>query len=137
MPRLPKCLFFALLVSVAALRSVASHAAALECDISADGKEVLTSAPPAKPQVNEGTLFAVRPGKLLIKKAIRGMTLPMEVKGLAQFGWTCINNDDRWMGERRPGTKAIQANGLNSDRFAHRVYLRRQFLLDKNNITND
>lgn len=42
--------------------------------------------------------------------AIREMAEAMEEKGLDQFGWTYINIDDCWMGERHPVTKAIQAN---------------------------
>lgn len=44
------------------------------------------------------------------EKAIREMAESMEEKGLDQYGWTYINIDDCWMGERHPETKAIQAN---------------------------
>lgn len=44
------------------------------------------------------------------EKAIRDIATAMESKGLNQFGWTYINIDDCWMGERDPKTKAIQAN---------------------------
>ena len=46
---------------------------------------------------------------------IREMAKSMEEKGLDQFGWTYINIDDCWMGERDPETKAIQANGKFND----------------------
>jgi len=44
------------------------------------------------------------------EKAIREMAEAMQGKGLDQYGWTYINIDDCWMGERHPETKAIQAN---------------------------
>lgn len=44
------------------------------------------------------------------EEAIRDMATAMDEKGLDQFGWTYINIDDCWMGERHPETKAIQAN---------------------------
>lgn len=49
------------------------------------------------------------------EKAIRDIAKAMEEKGLDQFGWTFINIDDCWMGERDPETKAIQANGKFDD----------------------
>jgi len=49
------------------------------------------------------------------EKAIREMAEAMEAKGLDQFGWTFINIDDCWIGERHPETKAIQANNKFSD----------------------
>ncbi|MBI4975961.1 MAG: hypothetical protein HZC28_00670 [Spirochaetes bacterium] len=49
------------------------------------------------------------------EQAIRDMAGAMEEKGLDQFGWTYINIDDCWMGERDPETKAIQANSKFSD----------------------
>jgi alpha-galactosidase len=49
------------------------------------------------------------------EKAIRDMASAMEEKGLDQYGWTYVNIDDCWMGERDPETKAIQANGKFSD----------------------
>jgi alpha-galactosidase len=49
------------------------------------------------------------------EKAIREMASAMEEKGLDQYGWTYINIDDCWMGERDPKTKAIQANGKFND----------------------
>jgi alpha-galactosidase len=47
--------------------------------------------------------------------AIRDIAAAMEEKGLDQYGWTYINIDDCWMGERNPETKTIQANGKFSD----------------------
>jgi len=44
------------------------------------------------------------------EKAIREMAVAMSEKGLDQYGWTYINIDDCWMGERDPVTKAIQPN---------------------------
>ncbi len=44
------------------------------------------------------------------EKAVREMAEAMNEKGLYQYGWTYINIDDCWMGERHPVTKAIQAN---------------------------
>lgn len=49
------------------------------------------------------------------EKAIREMATAMEEKGLDQFGWTYINIDDCWMGERDPKTKAIRANAKFQD----------------------
>jgi len=49
------------------------------------------------------------------EKAIREIAEAMEQKGLDQYGWTFINIDDCWMGERNPETKAIQANGKFND----------------------
>jgi len=49
------------------------------------------------------------------EEAIREMATAMEEKGLDQFGWTYINIDDCWMGERDPVTRAIQANGKFDD----------------------
>ncbi len=44
------------------------------------------------------------------ENAIREMAESMEEKGLDQYGWTYINIDDCWMGERHPETRALQAN---------------------------
>lgn len=44
------------------------------------------------------------------ENAIREIAEAMDAKGLEQYGWTFINIDDCWMGERHPKTKAIQAN---------------------------
>ena len=52
------------------------------------------------------------------EKAIREMATSMEEKGLDQFGWTFINIDDCWMGERDPETRAIQANDKFGDMLA-------------------
>ena len=49
------------------------------------------------------------------EKAIREIATAMEENGLDQYGWTYINMDDCWMGERDPETKAIQANGKFDD----------------------
>lgn len=43
-------------------------------------------------------------------EAIRKMADSMSGKGLDSYGWTYINIDDCWMGERHPDTKAIQPN---------------------------
>ena len=45
------------------------------------------------------------------EKAIREMATAMKDKGLQNYGWTYVNIDDCWMGERDPVTKRIQANG--------------------------
>jgi alpha-galactosidase len=57
------------------------------------------------------------------EKAIREMAASMEEKGLDQYGWTFINMDDCWMGERHPETKAIQANGKFDDMKAMADYV--------------
>ena len=57
------------------------------------------------------------------EKAIREIAAAMEEKGLDQYGWTYINMDDCWMGERHPVTKAIQANGKFSDMKAMADYV--------------
>ena len=44
------------------------------------------------------------------EKAVREIAIAMSEKGLDQYGWTFINIDDCWMGERHPVTKAIQPN---------------------------
>lgn len=44
------------------------------------------------------------------EKAVREMAEAMYEKELYQYGWTYINIDDCWMGERHPVSKAIQAN---------------------------
>ena len=49
------------------------------------------------------------------EQAIRDMAAAMKEKGLDQYGWTYVNIDDCWMGERDPETKAIQANGKFGD----------------------
>jgi len=49
------------------------------------------------------------------EKAVREIAAAMEEKGLDQYGWTYINMDDCWMGERDPETKAIQPNGKFGD----------------------
>jgi alpha-galactosidase len=43
--------------------------------------------------------------------AIREMATAMKEKGLQDYGWSYVNIDDCWMGERDPETKRIQANG--------------------------
>ncbi|MDD7983517.1 glycoside hydrolase family 27 protein [Lentisphaera marina] len=48
-------------------------------------------------------------------KAIREIASSMEEKGLADYGWTYVNIDDCWMGERDPNTQAIQPNGKFGD----------------------
>jgi len=57
------------------------------------------------------------------EKAIREMAMAMSEKGLDQFGWTYINIDDCWMGERDPETKAIQANEKFGDMKAMAEYV--------------
>ena len=47
--------------------------------------------------------------------AIRDMATAMEAKGLADHGWTYVNIDDCWMGERDPDTQAIQPNAKFGD----------------------
>lgn len=42
--------------------------------------------------------------------AIRETAAAMEAKGLTDHGWTYVNIDDCWMGERDPTTRAIQPN---------------------------
>ena len=42
--------------------------------------------------------------------AIRETAVAMNEKGLTDHGWTYLNIDDCWMGERDPETKAIQPN---------------------------
>lgn len=49
------------------------------------------------------------------EKAIREIASAMEEKGLGDHGWTYVNIDDCWMGQRDPETKAIQPNGKFSD----------------------
>jgi len=49
------------------------------------------------------------------EKAIREIATAMKDKGLADHGWSYVNIDDCWMGERHPDTKAIQANGKFND----------------------
>lgn len=44
------------------------------------------------------------------EQAIRDMAKAMKEKGLQDCGWTYVNIDDCWMGERDPETKRIQAN---------------------------
>ena len=57
------------------------------------------------------------------ENAIREMAAAMEEKGLDEYGWTYINIDDCWMGERHPVTKAIQANGKFNDMKAMANYV--------------
>ncbi|MBT3191445.1 MAG: hypothetical protein HN341_02710, partial [Verrucomicrobia bacterium] len=47
--------------------------------------------------------------------AIRDMATAMKEKGLQSYGWSFVNIDDCWMGERDPVTKRIQANGKFDD----------------------
>jgi alpha-galactosidase len=47
--------------------------------------------------------------------AIRDMATAMEAKGLTDHGWTYVNIDDCWMGERDPDTRAIQPNAKFGD----------------------
>jgi len=49
------------------------------------------------------------------EKAIREIATAMKAKGLADHGWSYVNIDDCWMGERHPETKAIQANSKFND----------------------
>ena len=42
--------------------------------------------------------------------SIRDVAAAMKQKGLAAHGWTYVNIDDCWMGERNPESLAIQAN---------------------------
>jgi len=49
------------------------------------------------------------------EKAIREIATAMKDKGLADHGWSYVNIDDCWMGERHPETKAIQANSKFND----------------------
>ena len=42
--------------------------------------------------------------------SIRSMATAINEKGLSDHGWSYVNIDDCWMGERDPQTKAIQAN---------------------------
>jgi len=43
-------------------------------------------------------------------EAIRGMATAMEEKGLTDHGWTYVNIDDCWTGQRDPKTLALQPN---------------------------
>lgn len=47
--------------------------------------------------------------------AIRETANAMEAKGLTDHGWTYLNIDDCWMGQRDPQTKAIQPNAKFGD----------------------
>ncbi len=49
------------------------------------------------------------------EKAIREMATAMKDQGLQNYGWSYVNIDDCWMGERDPVTKRIQANGKFDD----------------------
>jgi len=60
------------------------------------------------------------------EKAIREIATAMEEKGLEQYGWTYINIDDCWMGERDPETKTIQANGKFNDMKAMARFVNRK-----------
>lgn len=44
------------------------------------------------------------------EQAVRDMAKAMKEKGLQDCGWTYVNIDDCWMGERDPKTKRITAN---------------------------
>ena len=48
-------------------------------------------------------------------KSIREMASAMKERGLSDHGWTYVNIDDCWMGERDLKTKAIQANSKFGD----------------------
>jgi len=47
--------------------------------------------------------------------AIREMATAMKEKELQDYGWSYVNIDDCWMGERDPVTKRIQPNGKFDD----------------------
>lgn len=47
--------------------------------------------------------------------AIREMATAMKEKELQNYGWSYVNIDDCWMGERDPVTKRIQPNGKFDD----------------------
>jgi len=47
--------------------------------------------------------------------AIREMATAMKEKELQDYGWSFVNIDDCWMGERDPVTKRIQPNGKFDD----------------------
>lgn len=49
------------------------------------------------------------------EKAIREIATAMKDKGLQDYGWSYVNIDDCWMGERDPAMKRIQANGKFDD----------------------
>ena len=49
------------------------------------------------------------------EQAIRDMATAMAEQGLQAAGWTYVNIDDCWMGERDPVTRRIQPNGKFSD----------------------
>ena len=49
------------------------------------------------------------------EQAIRDMATAMKEKGLQASGWSYVNIDDCWMGERDPQTRRIQANGKFND----------------------
>jgi alpha-galactosidase len=60
------------------------------------------------------------------EEAIRQMAAAMEEKGLDQYGWTYINIDDCWIGQRDPKTKAIQANQKFGDMKAMAEFVNRK-----------
>ena len=62
------------------------------------------------------------------EKAIRDMATSMREKGLQAAGWTYVNIDDCWMGERDPETKRIQANAKFNDMKAMVDYVNSQGL---------
>jgi alpha-galactosidase len=62
------------------------------------------------------------------EQAIRDMAKAMKDKGLQDCGWTYVNIDDCWMGERDPETKRIQANANFNDMKAMVDYVNSQGL---------
>jgi hypothetical protein len=62
------------------------------------------------------------------EEAIREMATAMKDKGLQNYGWSYVNIDDCWMGERDPATKRIQANGKFDDMKAMVDYVNSQGL---------
>jgi alpha-galactosidase len=62
------------------------------------------------------------------EQAIRDMAKAMKEKGLQDCGWTYVNIDDCWMGERDPETKRIQANANFNDMKAMVDYVNSQGL---------
>ena len=62
------------------------------------------------------------------EQAIREMATAMKETGLQNYGWSFVNIDDCWMGERDPVTKRIQANGKFDDMNAMVDYVNSQGL---------
>ena len=63
----------------------------------------------------DGLEQLVCPPEGVSEAAIRDMAKAMKEKGLQASGWSYVNIDDCWMGERDPRTKRIQANGKFKD----------------------